>query len=521
MFEGLVATRAGSGLAAAHRALLILLWACLPVLAVAGLLLEIPIYAVGLSSFVLLALALAGMTTGSFATMAVSLGFVAAAGVVVVYGEGAASAQFAFFIAVTAISFYRLWQPLAAAVAAIAAFHLVAVPQGGALIHSLAIGGLALLLMAGWRLQPDATIPATPGDRFRVGFEEAPIGMAVLKPSGEILEVNRAMAEMLGYPQESLHTNISRLVLADDHRELGEAWEEMGNSAGHNATEWMRWATSSGHPIWGRVSLSLAPRTPDETALVILQLEDAGRSYEEQRRLETLLRDKDEFVAAVGDEVRKPLVSLIDLTDRAGHRHIDIGDTLPRIAAHAREAAAIVDDLVFSARVETTPISVIAHQLDAEVLCRDVASQIRGAEKITFDFRATKLWADPTLARRIVAGLLHNTVKYGGPEVWLQTLTSGPDTVIEVTDNGPEMPVTERERVFSGDLRHGQPVTRPAAVGLSLTVGRHLARLMDGDIEYRRTGDGRNIFELRLPSESFTEIPTATREKAVVGGRVI
>jgi hypothetical protein len=26
---------------------------------------------------------------------------------------------------------------------------------------------------------------------------------------------------------------------------------------------------------------------------------------------------------------------------------------------------------------------------------------------------------------------------------------------------------------------------------------------MDGDITYRRTGDGHNVFELRLPSESL------------------
>jgi signal transduction histidine kinase len=38
-------------------------------------------------------------------------------------------------------------------------------------------------------------------------------------------------------------------------------------------------------------------------------------------------------------------------------------------------------------------------------------------------------------------------------------------------------------------------------VGLSLTVSRRLARQMDGELTYRRTGDGHNIFELRLPAE--------------------
>jgi signal transduction histidine kinase len=55
--------------------------------------------------------------------------------------------------------------------------------------------------------------------------------------------------------------------------------------------------------------------------------------------------------------------------------------------------------------------------------------------------------------------------------------------------------------MFDADLRSGSLPTRPAAVGLSLTVSRRLARQMDGELSYRRTGDGRNVFELRLPAE--------------------
>lgn len=509
MFQGLVATRAGSGLAAVHRYLMISIWIAVPVLAAVGLLLDKPIYAVGLTSFVLVALALGGMTSGTFAAVAVSLGHVAAAGVVVAYAGGATAAHFAFFVAVGAISFYRRSQPLAAGVIAIAIYHLLTVPFGETLVHTGALGFFALVLVAGLRLTPEEPpIPATSSDRFRIGFEEAPIGMAVLKPSGEFLEVNKAMVEILGYPPESvLGTNIARLVHADDRGVLGQGWEEMGNSPSHTATKWMRWLTGDGPPIWARVSLSLVPRTADQAALVILQLEDASGSYEEKRRLESLLEGKDKFVAAVGEEIRRPLGLLIDLTDQAGHRHIDVGETLPRIEAHAREMASIVDDLVLSAKADTVPVPVVAHQLDAEVLVRDVVSRIRGAQKISLDLEARKLWADPTLTRRIVANLVGNAIKYGGPQVGVQVLSSGPDTVIQVIDNGPEMPAQDRERVFSGDLRHGHPVTRPASVGLSLTVGRHLARQMDGDIEYWRTADGRNVFELRLPSESFSEIP--------------
>jgi signal transduction histidine kinase len=93
-----------------------------------------------------------------------------------------------------------------------------------------------------------------------------------------------------------------------------------------------------------------------------------------------------------------------------------------------------------------------------------------------------------------------NAVRYGG-RVNLEVVASGPDTVISVIDDGAAVPIPEREHMFDADLRSGSQPTRPAAVGLSLTVARRLARQMDGDITYRRTGDGHNVFDLRLPAE--------------------
>jgi signal transduction histidine kinase len=96
---------------------------------------------------------------------------------------------------------------------------------------------------------------------------------------------------------------------------------------------------------------------------------------------------------------------------------------------------------------------------------------------------------------------LANAVRYGGRLVSLDVTPSGPDTAISVKDDGPAVPPAERERMFDADLRAGEQPTRPASVGLSLTVARRLARQMDGDITYRRAGDGYNVFELRLPAE--------------------
>lgn len=515
MSDGLHVTPRPGGFARRHRFLLSLLWVQILALAVTGIVLERPLYDVVLTTLVLTALALIGMALRGHhaAAIAVSLGLLAVSGVVIYYADGTVFSHFHFFLMICAISFYVDALALAVSVAAVAAYHTVAVLAGEETLaragaHMAALTALALLVGIGWRIARPTVAQDGSSDRFRMSFEAAPIGMAVLKPSGELIEVNRSMARILGQDQDSLvGTNIAGLIHPDDQAELGEAWEQMGNNPGHSASEWMRWYATEGHPIWGRVSLSLVPRTDRHSAMVVLQLEDASSAHEEQRRLESLLKGRDEFVAAVGDEIREPLGLLIDLTDMAEHSHVSTRETLPRIEAHAREIAAIVDDLVVSARAETTPRPVAAHEIDVEGVCRQVISGAPATRDIPLDIEAREAWADPALTRQIVSNLVNNAVRYGGPAVAVRTISSGPDTVIQVLDDGPELPIPERERVFSGDLRSGPPVTQPAAVGLSLTVSRHLARQMEGDVVYRRTKEGLNVFELRLPAEKISDMP--------------
>jgi PAS domain S-box-containing protein len=499
-----------------HRFLLVLLLVQVPILALVGLILEVPIYEIVIASLILVVMAVIGMTsrTQGMAAGAVSLGLVTAAGIVVRYLDGSAESQFAFLLAIVAVSFYQEWRLVLAGFVYVVGFQIFnyLVLYREAYVQRYGVGHVAIpvvfltltlvlvtLLIAGWRLAARGEAKRANGeDGYRLGFEEAIIGMALLTPSGEFLDANEALTGMLG---PVAGTNIRGVVHTDDVGELGQVWEDMGNGDTQSATTWMRWRAFDGRAIWGQMSLTFLRGGKHRPATILLQLEDSTRAHHDELRLERMIQGRDEFVVAIAEDLQVPIGAVLDLTARAEGDPVDLHRSVRRIDSHAREMASIIDDLIVSAT--KAPSHQLARSVDAAVLCREALSDIPGAENIAVEIDATSLWADPGITIRILDSLIANSVRYGGSVVSLETSGSGPDTVISVIDDGPAIPVPDREKIFNGDLRAGGPVTRPAAVGLSLTVARRLARQMDGDITYRRTGDGHNVFELRLPSESL------------------
>ncbi len=73
-----------------------------------------------------------------------------------------------------------------------------------------------------------------------------------------------------------------------------------------------------------------------------------------------------------------------------------------------------------------------------------------------------------------------------------------------VSDDGPGVKGIDAEHIFDPYYRSQSPSdARPDSVGLGLAVARQLARMMGGDLVYRRRG-GWTRFELSLPMTEQT-----------------
>ena len=96
-------------------------------------------------------------------------------------------------------------------------------------------------------------------------------------------------------------------------------------------------------------------------------------------------------------------------------------------------------------------------------------------------------WLGASVARR-----------YGGHHVTVHARQDGSNAVVEVRDDGEGIPAALTSRIFEPyETAHGA-TSVTGSVGLGLTVSRELARLMGGDLTYRRIDD-HTVFRLVLP----------------------
>ncbi|MGE5271867.1 MAG: ATP-binding protein, partial [Thiohalocapsa sp.] len=105
----------------------------------------------------------------------------------------------------------------------------------------------------------------------------------------------------------------------------------------------------------------------------------------------------------------------------------------------------------------------------------------------------------PNALRRCLANLIGNAQRHAR-HVWLSAISDEDGVDILVDDDGPGIPVAERERVFRPFVRldaSRNPST--GGVGLGLTIARDVARSHGGDVRLEASPRGGLRARVHLP----------------------
>jgi signal transduction histidine kinase len=234
--------------------------------------------------------------------------------------------------------------------------------------------------------------------------------------------------------------------------------------------------------------------------------EMVGAYWEREAAQEGLIEigeAKDRFIATVSHELRTPLAAVVGFAGELAQRLDDFSreevfEMVSVIFTQGLEVADLVDDLLTSERAASGNLTV--HLSDISLLdeCKDIVSPTMTAVDIEILGERVITRADGLRTRQILRNLLTNAVRYGGNTIKVEVSATDDHARVVVRDNGPGVKDIDGERIFDPYSRSQDGQTKPDSVGLGLSVARQLARLMSGDLVYRRS-QGWTLFELTLP----------------------
>lgn len=130
--------------------------------------------------------------------------------------------------------------------------------------------------------------------RFRSAFEHARTGMALVNLSGDLLQVNRSLAGLLGYqPDELVGTNLRRLGHPEDIPNFQTLVEQFLKGAPAEQQYERRFLTQAGGVVWTLLTLSRICGPDDQSSCLLIQLQDITlrRQADEDLRWKTAFFD--------------------------------------------------------------------------------------------------------------------------------------------------------------------------------------------------------------------------------------
>jgi PAS domain S-box-containing protein len=158
-----------------------------------------------------------------------------------------------------------------------------------AITLSTGLAVLASITDISKRLAADAELRIS-NERFRVSFDSAPIGMAMLdlRPghAGTFLRVNQALCDLTGYPEaELLRSSSPAITHPDDRRDTIANLDRLSSGTATRWTTEKRYLSMAGDDVWVQFAVSVIHDVDGVPSYGVTQVEDITARKREEARI--------------------------------------------------------------------------------------------------------------------------------------------------------------------------------------------------------------------------------------------
>ena len=373
--------------------------------------------------------------------------------------------------------------------------------------------------------------------RLRGLLENSPVGVAVMRQTGEILFANSRYGEIFGLDPDAV-VGFNAAALYVDQARRAEMVDELG-LIGRLSDELIEQRRADGSTFWALLSGEMI-EFQGERAII-------GWTYDidERVQMETLLqtakeeaeaasRAKSSFLAAMSHEIRTPMNGVLGMIEVL--QQSVLTEDQRSVAGTIQESAVglltIIDDILDFSKIEAgrleleavpvNPRAVLESVLD--IIAPDVG--IRGLDlALVIERDVPEVFSgDPVRLRQILLNLIGNAIKFTETG-WISVTVSveaadavngdgtktRPILKVAISDTGIGISEDRQSRLFQPFSQAESSTTRRfGGTGLGLSICARLVELMGGRIGVdSREGEGAT-FWFTLPVEPL-DIHQASR----------
>jgi len=345
-------------------------------------------------------------------------------------------------------------------------------------------------------------------EQFRITFDAAPIGMAIIGVDGHYLRANAALCQLLGYTEEEFRAmKVADLTHPEDRPTIDQLNAQLVSGTMQQVELEKRYVAKSGGVVHALTRIGAVRDADGRPTQFLSQIVDITNRKSAEHELiaakeqaELANRTKSEFLANMSHELRTPLNAIIGFSEIvAGELFGSIG--APRYVEYARDIHAsgihllsIISDILDLSKIEAGRRELSESVVDLYEAAESCLRLVRGraddggVRLLNAVARPiTPLFADERAVKQILLNLLSNAVKFtpegGRVSVRTELRPDGGLTVL-VEDTGIGIAPENIPRALAPFSQVDSSLSRRyEGTGLGLPLVKSLVELHGGRLE--------------------------------------
>jgi signal transduction histidine kinase len=247
---------------------------------------------------------------------------------------------------------------------------------------------------------------------------------------------------------------------------------------------------------------------------VPLARDEVGRLAETMNEMLARLEDgqgvQRRFVADASHELRSPLATIaagLELMQNGESSPETDAATVTALRGETERLNRLVDALLLLARADERGLQPRREEVDLDDIAD--AERVRpGDSGVPAEVHAepVRVIGDRGQLARVVRNLVDNARRHASTRVLVTVRREGGDAVVEVSDDGPGVPLADRSRVFERFVRLDDARARSdGGSGLGLAIVSEVLAAHSGSVEIDDAPGGGALFRVRLPAAPAPE----------------